>query len=132
MKKDLRIRLIKNIKNRKILYSKSIGALNSNGEYIIELDQDDMFIRENAFQILYSEAKAQSLDLVQMRDFFKNEFHFKKRTIVNRIGLHYIYSKNTHYKIQPELKDQIFTENNNYLLWGLLIPQFPCLIKIIQ
>ena len=71
MKKDLRIRLIKNIKNRKILYSKSIGALNSNGEYIIELDQDDMFIREDAFQILYSEAKTHGLDLVQMRDFFK-------------------------------------------------------------
>ena len=40
------------------MYSKSIGALNSNGEYIIELDQDDMFIRENVFQILYSEATA--------------------------------------------------------------------------
>ena len=121
MKKDLRIRLIKNIKNRKILYSKSIGALNSNGEYIIELDQDDMFIRENAFQILYSEAKTHGLDLVQMRDFFKNEFHFKKRTTVNQIGLHYIHSKNIHYKVQPELKEQIFTKNNNYLLWGLLI-----------
>ena len=120
MKKDLRIRLIKNIKNRKILYSKSIGALNSNGEYIIELDQDDMFIRENAFQILYSEAKTHGLDLVQMRDFFKNEFHFKKRTTVNQIGLHYIHSKNIHYKVQPELKEQIFTKNNNYLLWGLL------------
>ena len=39
------------------MYSKSIAALNSNGEYIIELDQDDMFIRDNAFQLLYNEAK---------------------------------------------------------------------------
>ena len=69
MKKDLRIKLIKNDKNKKILYSKSIAALNSKGEYIIELDQDDMFIREDVFQILYYEAKNNSLELVQMRDF---------------------------------------------------------------
>ena len=56
------------------MYSKSIAALNSNGEYIIELDQDDMFIRDNAFQLLYNEAKKYNLDLVQIRDFFKNNF----------------------------------------------------------
>ena len=43
MKEDERIRLIKNIKNRKILYSKSMAALNSNGKYIVQLDQDDLF-----------------------------------------------------------------------------------------
>ena len=69
MKKDPRIRLIKNNKNKKILYSKSIASLNSNGEYIVELDQDDMFIREDAFNLLYFEAKNQRLDLLQMRDF---------------------------------------------------------------
>ena len=62
--------LIKNDKNKKILYSKSIAALNSKGEYIIELDQDDMFIREDVFQILYSESKVHDLELVQMRDFY--------------------------------------------------------------
>ena len=103
------------------MYSKSIAALNSNGEYIIELDQDDMFIRDNAFQLLYNEAKKYNLDLVQIRDFFKNNFYFFKRTPVNKIGLHYIREKNTHYKSQPELKDKLFTEDNNYLLWGLLI-----------
>ena len=69
MKKDSRIRLIKNNKNKKILYSKSIAALNSNGEFIVQLDQDDMFIREDAFNLLYFEAKNHKLDLVQMRDF---------------------------------------------------------------
>ena len=121
MKYDPRIRLIKNNKNKKILYSKSIAALNSNGEYIIELDQDDMFIRDNAFQLLYNEAKKYNLDLVQIRDFFKKKFYFIKRTPVNKIGLHYIRKKKTHYKTQPEIKDKLFTEDNNYLLWGLLI-----------
>ena len=121
MKYDPRIRLIKNNKNKKIMYSKSIAALNSNGEYIIELDQDDMFIRDNAFQLLYNEAKKYNLDLVQIRDFFKKKFYFIKRTPVNKLGLHFIRKKNTHYKTQPELRDKLFTEDNNYLLWGLLI-----------
>ena len=35
MKEDPRIRLIKNQINRKILYSKSMAALNSNSKYIL-------------------------------------------------------------------------------------------------
>ena len=35
MKEDPRIKLIKNDKNRKVLYSKSIGALNTKGRYIM-------------------------------------------------------------------------------------------------
>ena len=69
MNEDPRIRLIRNNQTMQILYSKSIGALNSNGEYILELDQDDMFIREDLFDILYKEAKEKNLDLVQFRDF---------------------------------------------------------------
>ena len=38
LKNDKRIKLIENKTNRKILYSKSIGVLNSKGKYIIELD----------------------------------------------------------------------------------------------
>jgi hypothetical protein len=37
MKEDERIRLIKNIENRKILYSKSFAALNSKGKHCISL-----------------------------------------------------------------------------------------------
>ena len=103
------------------MYSKSIAALNSKGEYIIELDQDDMFIREDVFQDLYYEAKNNSLELVQMRDFVKKELYFYKKTIVDDSALHFIHPKKSHYKIQPELKDTLFTDNNNYLLWGMLV-----------
>ena len=50
MKYDQRLRLIKNFENRKILYSKSMAALNSNGKYILQLDQDDIFIRDDIFK----------------------------------------------------------------------------------
>ena len=121
MKNEPRIRLIKNNKNKKILYSKSIAALNSNGEYIIELDQDDMFIRDDIFDILYNEARNYKLDLVQIRDFVKKSFFFNKYTKVNLFGLHFIHPQNTHYETQPNLKEKFFNNNNNFLLWGLLI-----------
>ena len=121
MEEDGRIRLIKNKKSRKILYSKSIAALNSNGKYIIELDQDDMFIRNDCFNILYYEAELNNLDLVHIRDFSKNNFYFKYKTQINLNNEHLIYPQNTNYKNQPKLKEKMFIENNIYLLWGLLI-----------
>ena len=121
MKEDERIRLIKNIKNRKILYSKSMAALNANGKYIIQLDQDDLFLRDDIFDILYSEAEKNDLDLVQIRDIIKNHLFFNNLTSVNKDDRHLIKYKETHLKSQPELKNTMFIEDNNYLLWGLLI-----------
>ena len=120
MKEDERIRLIKNFENRKILYSKSIGVLNSKGKYIILIDQDDIFIRDDVFDILYNEAKKEDLDLVHIRDIFKHNLLFKNLTRVNFLERHLIFQKRTHYKKQPELKDKIY-KDENYLLWGLLI-----------
>ena len=65
MKEDPRIRLIKNEKNRKILYSKSMAVLNAKGKYILVLDQDDMFISDDAFETLYNIAENKKLDLLQ-------------------------------------------------------------------
>ena len=121
MEEDPRIRLIKNDKNRKILYSKSIAALNSKGKYIIELDQDDMFIRNDCFNILYEEAELNDLDLVHIRDFSKTKFYFLYKTKVNEIKDHLIYPQKTNFKKQPILKNTMFSNNNIYLLWGLLI-----------
>ena len=79
MKEDPRIRLIKNEKNRRILYSKSIAALNANGEYITQIDQDDILIRDDVFDILYNEAAKNDLDLVQFRDFILEDFILHKK-----------------------------------------------------
>jgi glycosyltransferase involved in cell wall biosynthesis len=117
MEKDQRIRLIKNKINRKILYSKSIGALNSKGKYIIQLDQDDLFIRDDVFDLLYNEAENSSLDLVQISDIVRNQILFDNLTRINCM----IPLKNESYITQPELKYTLFTNDYNYLLWCLLI-----------
>ena len=77
MKEDRRIKLIENKVNRKILFSKSIGVLNSRGKYVFVLDQDDMFIREDAFDLVYNESEKYGLDLISIQynsgeDVFKN------------------------------------------------------------
>ena len=120
IKEDERIRLIKNVERRKILYSKSFAALNSKGKYIIQLDQDDIFIRDDIFDILYNEAQKDDLDIVQARDFKKHNFVFEKLTKINLRKMHCIYPKKTHYEKQPQLKNNMFYRNK-YLLWGLLI-----------
>ena len=121
MIEDPRIRLIKNYRNRKILYSKSIAALNSNGEFILELDQDDMFVRGDLFDIIYNESKKYGLELVQFRDFVKEEFYFKKRIRINFGKSHWIFPKKTFYMEENQLKSTLFKDRNNYLLWGILI-----------
>ena len=121
MEEDPRIKLIKNKENRKILYSKSIGALNAKGKYIFQFDQDDILIRNDILDYIYNEAEENKLDLVHIRDIYKNEFYFNKRTKVNFKFRHMLPYKETHYKKQPELKNTLFIENNNYILWGLLI-----------
>ena len=67
MKNDKRIKLIKNKENRRILFSKSIGALNSKGEFIIEIDQDDLIIKKNSFILLYRQSFKNKLSLLHFQ-----------------------------------------------------------------
>ena len=103
MKEVERIRLIKNIENRKKLYSKSFAALNSKVKYIIKL-----FIRDDAFDKLYYEGEKEDLDLVNIRNLFTQDFIFSNLTIVNLMNTHFIFPKKTHYKKQPELKTTLY------------------------
>ena len=64
MKEDNRIKLIKNKKNKGTLYSRSIGALNAKGKYIMALDNDDLFIY-GIFNKCYNEAEQSNLDIVE-------------------------------------------------------------------
>ena len=59
MLEDKRISLIKNKVNKGILYSRSIGALNARGRYIMALDNDDLFLF-GIFNKCYNEAKKNS------------------------------------------------------------------------
>ena len=113
MKNDSRIKLIKNNETRRILFCKSIGVLNSRGKYIIELDQDDMFISDDAFDILFEESEKYELDLLNFDYIYSND-SFESQKVINRAK-----NKNIIQKI-PKPKFSILKENL-CLLWGNLI-----------
>ena len=63
--KEPRIKIIKNKKNRGIMYSRMYGALKSSGSYVTFLDCDDLYINANLFDIAYNTAVSKNLDLIQ-------------------------------------------------------------------
>ena len=64
---DKRIRIINNKRNMGTLYSRSIGALKSKGEYIIGLDNDDFFSYEYVLETVYLNAKINNFDIVEIK-----------------------------------------------------------------
>ena len=108
MKNDKRIRLIDNKENRRILFCKSIGALNSKGKYIIELDQDDMFLNDEAFDIIYKLSENYDLDMlhfnsISSNNIFQLSLRNKLKIFLNKIKINTnIIDK------QPNIKLNIF------------------------
>ena len=64
MLKDKRIILLKNEENRGALYTKTKGVLNAKGKYVMTLDEYDMYVQEDAFEVLFDEAEKNDLDIV--------------------------------------------------------------------
>ena len=65
--KDPRIKLINNKKNMGTLYSRSIGVLAAKGKYIFPLDNDDMFLDKDVFEIITNIAESENHDIVEFK-----------------------------------------------------------------
>lgn len=63
-KKDNRIKIVNNDRNHGLLYSRAMGILNCTGEYVLNLDPDDMFSNIHNLKILYKIAKKNDTDLI--------------------------------------------------------------------
>ena len=64
MKRDKRIKLFQNKHNRGSLYTKANGILKAKGKYVMLIDEDDMYVQENAFSTLYKVAEKNNLDML--------------------------------------------------------------------
>ena len=64
MKEDQRIKLINNEKNMGALYSRNIGILKAKGKYVMNLDNDDMFMDSDVFDSVYEEAEKSNFDII--------------------------------------------------------------------
>lgn len=124
-KEDSRIKLIKNNKNRGTLYSRSIGALNSNGKYIMSIDNDDIFIND-IFNKCYNEAENNRIDIIEFSG-FELETTFINISLTPMVPLYLRFKSNDKIIYQPELSNYIYQKKDgNYKLidayiWGKCI-----------
>ena len=63
--KDPRIKIIKNKKNRGIMYSRLFGALQSLGQYVTFIDCDDLYINEHLLENAFNTAVEKDLEIIQ-------------------------------------------------------------------
>ena len=61
---DNRIKIVNNSENKGLLYSRSMGVLYSNGEYIMDLDPDDEIFNESDLEYLYSNTNNSKIDII--------------------------------------------------------------------
>ena len=95
-KKDQRIILLKNKKNKGPFYSRNKAALFANGEYIQFMDGDDLIL-ENILEKIYIIAKKKNIDVVQ----YKAAIKYKKYTLLEeKIRNNIVY--------QPELSNLLY------------------------
>jgi len=120
--KDSRINIINNKKNMGILYSRSIGVLNSKGKYIFCLDNDDLFYDENLFSYIYNFSEFSNFDIVEFKSFYVTKYNFQykpseiKESPFNKHPNNYTLT-------QPNLGIFPISRNNKYYsndfhIWG--------------
>ena len=74
IKNDNRIILLKHKTRKGILMSRVDGIRFASGEYILQLDQDDLYINNLLFEKLYNKAKELKVDIIQFSSFkYKNK-----------------------------------------------------------
>ena len=112
-KEDNRIKIINNTENRGLLFSRAMGILNSEGEYLMNLDPDDEFEGKDNLEFLYEKTKKSKIDVVSFAAYFKG----RNTTMLKCSNFHHIQH-------QPELFLSAFNESNrlnDYLIWNKLI-----------
>ena len=126
-KEDNRIKIIENKENMGPLYSKSIGALQAKGKYIMQLDSDDLFINENIFNICYDEAEKNNIDIIEFSG-FRSKSKYLNISEKPKIPRYLRYKEHNLTIYQPELSNFIYEKKGNKIiklidgyLWGKCI-----------
>ena len=115
-KKDKRIKIIKNKQNRGCLYSRSIGALNAKGKYIMALDSDDLFISKDIFNICYKEVEENNLDILEFSGFTVKKYILKLNNQLPEIAHYLKFKQHNLYIKQPELFDFLYLKNGSKII----------------
>ena len=158
VKNDSRIKIVNNDKNYGLLYSRAMGILNATGEYIINVDPDDLLNENDALEYLYSTAIKLRVDIISFGYLNRGEYdlkctNFKKIlrqpqlfehafTYDNRIKDCLLWNKLVKRKLMLKayelFKNKIYSEKWNYgedTIWSIIINKYAktmfCINKII-
>ena len=125
---DPRIKLIKNNKNRGSLYSRSLGALLAESQYIMALDSDDLFINETLFNICYEEIIKDNLDIIEFAGFHIKRPLLKKNNIFPKKPYYLRFKIYDKILKQPSLFNSLYQKNSSHIvrlkdayIWGKCI-----------
>ena len=115
-KKDSRIKVVNYEKNRGPLYARALGILNSKGEYLLNIDSDDILYGNDTLEFLYNRANKSNIDVILYSRLITHPNGFKQVNIrcnsLDRIIR------------QPELYQIAFNQYNqlsDYLIWNKFI-----------
>ena len=119
---DPRIKIINNKKNSGTLYSRNIGILNSKGKYIMNLDNDDLFLDNEVFDDIYKEINNTNFDIIGFNDLEAHNYDPKG----SQLNIGFFYKPDNFIVYQPELRYYPYTRNNifypnDYLVWGRIV-----------
>ena len=142
-KNDRRIKIINNDRNHGLLYSRAMGIINSTGEYVLNLDPDDLLSSSSTIEYLYKIAKKSNVDTIKYLLNRKSSIH--KKDFINHRKLYEINKINdldimkdglitnkfvkreVIIKCYNEYKDKIFRGIWNYHedhIWSILIYKY--------
>ena len=118
--KDHRIKIIKNNKNMGTLYSRCIGTLNAKGKYTFPLDNDDLFMDYNLFEIIFKEAEKGNFDIVGFKAIRGFNYFIHISELIDDV---FHDHKDNLILYQPELGIHSLTKNkrfcpNDIHIWG--------------
>ena len=112
-KEDPRIRLIKNKKNRGILYNRIYGGLQAKGKYIGFIDADDIYCNPNILEMAYDTCEKNKLDALEY-DYYGGRYDEKTKEFLD-IFLFSNQNKDLYDKVfyQPKIKKSFFYSKEN-------------------
>ena len=157
-KNDLRIKIINNDKNHGLLYTRAMGILNTTGEFIMNVDPDDLIQGEEDLEYLYNITKKSKVDIIsfgymkfnnsilkcsnynkvlRQPKLFKSSFD-KFNNIIDDVLWNKLIKKKLMLKIYELFKHKIYSLKWNYgedTIWSILINKYGrtkiCINKVI-
>ena len=114
---DPRIQIINNAKNMGTLYSRSIAVLKAKGEYIMNLDHDDMVFDEDVINTAYKSSENRKFDIIAFMHFNGDNYN----SSIHDIRSISSFIPHNQIVLQPELSIYTMFKNDRFAFFDYRI-----------